>query len=623
MQMPNWKRLLKYLEPYWGWMSLATVALLISMGLGLSFPLAITRMLDATTHTNRSGSLNALALLLMGIFLAQGFFSFLQSYLLSAVGEHIVCDIRTSLYGQLHNMSLDFFGKHRIGETMSRLTNDVTQMRNMLTTILTSLLSQAASLAGATVIILIISPRLTLFTFAIIPAIVFVGSVFGQMIQKESAGVQNELAGATVIAEETLQGIRVVKSFGREQYEIRRFTTTTQAILHASIRQTAYTTSLTALMMFISFTSIGGVVWYGGHEVIAGRLSLSMLTGFLMYAVMIASSLGSLAGLYGQIRAAAGGAQRVFQILDLRPSVLDIAHAKTMPTAQGSITFENVSFSYEEGKPVLDGITLDIRSGEILALVGSSGAGKSTLFNLIPRFYDPTSGSVRIDGFDLRDVTQSSLRAQLAIVPQETILFGGTVRENILYGRLEATESEVIMAAKVANAHEFVMKLSGQYDAVVGERGAKLSGGQRQRIAVARAILKNPRILLLDEATSSLDSESEKLVQEALNRLMRGRTTVIIAHRLSTINAAHRIAVLDRGRITELGSHDELMKLNRLYARLFTMQFRDSAEFRSEPRVSETTQDPSEEISTEGASSSFTKSEWASKLLYSSLSASK
>lgn len=623
VQTLNWKRLLKYLKPYWGRMALATVALLISMGFGLSFPLVMTRLLDSATHTSSAGSLNNLALLLMGIFLAQAVFSFVQSYLLAAVGEHIVCDLRTSLYGRLQSMSLDFFGEHRIGEMVSRLTNDVTQMRNMLTCNLTSLLSQAASLVGAVVIILTISPRLTLFTFAIIPAIVLMASIFGRMIQKESTGVQDELARSTVIAEEALQGIRVVRGFGREQYEMRRFATATQGILHASIRQAAYSSSFTSMMMFLSFASMGAVMWYGGHEAIAGRLSLAMITGFLMYAIMIASSLGGLAGLYGQMRAAVGGIQRVFQILDLRPSVVDAAQAATMPTAQGSITFEDVSFAYEECKPVLDGITLDIRSGEILALVGPSGAGKSTLFNLIPRFYDPTRGSVQIDKFDLRAVTQASLRAQLAIVPQETILFGGTVRENILYGRLEATESEMIIAAKAANAHEFIMEISGQYDAIVGERGIKLSGGQRQRIAVARAILKNPRILLLDEATSSLDSESEELVQEALNRLMLGRTTVIIAHRLSTIRAAHRIAVLDHGRITELGSHDDLMKLNGLYARLYTLQSRDSAEYNSESPVSEKVQDLREEISTEGASASFAKSGWRSTLLYSSFSPSK
>jgi len=619
----DWTRLLSYLRPYWGRMVLATLALLISMGCTLAFPLMITRLLGSVSHPNDTGALNRLALLLTGIFLAQAVFSFVQSYLLVAVGEHIVCDLRTRLYAKLQSLSLHFFGGHRIGELVSRLTNDVTQTRNMLTSSLTSLLSQAASLIGALAIILTISPRLTLFMFAMVPALIFIGSFFGNMIQKQSAGVQDQLASSTVIAEETLQGIRVVKSFGREPYELSRFAGATHATLHVSLRLAAYTSSFGSLMMFLGLSSMGAVMWYGCREVVAGRLSLAMITGFLMYGIMVAGSLGSLAGLFGQFRSAAGGVQRIFQLLDLTPSVRDIANAATMPTVRGRITFEDVSFAYDEGVPVLEEIALDIRPGEILALVGPSGSGKSTLFNLIPRFYDPTSGSVQIDGLDLRTVSQSGLRSHLAIVPQETILFGGTIRENILYGRLDATEPELISAAKAANAHEFVMELPDRYEAVVGERGMKLSGGQRQRIAIARAILKDPRILLLDEATSSLDSQSEELVQDALNRLMLGRTTVIIAHRLSSISAADRIAVLDRGRITELGSHDELMNLNGLYARLYLMQFRDSSEDGCGSPVSVHARQPCEAIAAEGPTAPFASIGWTAGLLNSSLGTSR
>ncbi len=303
-----------------------------------------------------------------------------------------------------------------------------------------------------------------------------------------------------------------------------------------------------------------------------------MITGFLIYGISIAASVGGLAGLYGQLSAAIGGVQRVFEILDTPPTVQDAPGAQAIPSSRGRITFENVSFSYDGGAAVLQDVSLDIHAGEILALVGPSGAGKSTLFNLIPRFYDPTEGVIRLDGQDLRSITQDSLRAQLAIVPQETMLFGGTIRENILYGRLDATEDEMIAAAKAANAHDFIMAFPKRYETLVGERGTNLSGGQRQRIAIARAILKDPRILLLDEATSSLDNESEELVQEALNRLMQNRTTVIIAHRLSTIKVAHRIAVLETGCIIELGTHAELMEKNGLYARLYSMQFRNPEE---------------------------------------------
>jgi subfamily B ATP-binding cassette protein MsbA len=599
----SWRRLFRYVRPYGKRLVTAIICLFISSFLALMVPLVSGLLVDAISgqtaagrstvfgfvgdfYTNvlrrnppqvRGGVLNWVVVVMLGVFVLQAGFNFIQSYFLSYVGERVMADLRTQTYEHIQHMSLRFFNERQVGEITSRITNDVTTIQNTVTVNIATLLQNLVTFVGSLAFMVFLSVRLTLVTMVVVPLMLLAAIVFGRRLRRISTEVQDRMANATAVLQETVAGVRVVQSFAREPHEISRFREAIEDAFNMSMRRARVRSTFLPIVSFLGFTALVLVLWYGGQQVIAGFMSPGDLVSFLIYAGTIAASLGTFTGLYSQLQESLGATLRVFGLLDLTPDIRDKPNAIPLPQVKGEVVFNDVSFTYDTEAPkpgyVLHRINLTVEPGEILALVGPSGSGKTTLVNMIPRFFDPTEGSVTVDGFDLRDVQLRTLREQIGIVPQETLLFSGTIRENILYGKLDASEAEMIAAAKAANAHQFVSQMSHGYHTVVGERGIKLSGGQRQRIAIARALLKNPRVLILDEATSALDTESEALVQEALDRLMQGRTTFVIAHRLSTVQIADRIAVMDRGRIVELGSHQELMQLGGLYSRLYSLQF--------------------------------------------------
>jgi ATP-binding cassette, subfamily B, bacterial MsbA len=572
-----WARLFRYLRPNLGRFGLALVGLVISSIIGLAFPLIIAGITTEVVAGGDSAGLDRLIVILLALFCVQAVGGFLQTYLLGVVGERVVAQLRGDLFGRLVTLSLDFHASRRVGELVSRLSSDVTLVRTMLTQTVTSLLSAVIGLVGSVIILFTLSPTLLLIVLLLAPALIAVAIVFGRPLQRVSTQVQDTIARSTTTAEEALSGIRVVKSYVREEWELERYDTDLRTVVATGSRLALWRAAFGALMGLLGFGALAALLWYTGHQVIDGSLGIGTLTGFLLYGLAIAVSLGTIAGLYGQFREGTGAIERVFEIIDTRPTIVDAPAARPLPRVAGRIELDRVSFGYVADRLVLREVSLTIPAGETLALVGPSGSGKTTLTGLIPRLWDVTAGVIAVDSIDIRDVTVTSLREQIGLVAQEATLFGGTVRENILYGRLDATEDEVVAAARAANADDFISALPDGYDTVVGDRGSRLSGGQRQRVAIARAILKDPPILLLDEATSSLDNESERLVQDALDRLKVGRTTIIVAHRLSTIRAADRIAVLDDGWLVELGTQDELLALDGLYARLHRMQFADEA----------------------------------------------
>jgi subfamily B ATP-binding cassette protein MsbA len=576
--MKQLKRLFKYVAPYWKQMALAAISLTIWSLISLAMPYAARYLVDSVFVSYSRTELNRITLILIGLFLFQAVIGYGQNYLLHFLGQRVIADLRLSIQQHLLYLPLRFFKESRVGEIVSRVTNDVTTLQVVLTETPIAMLRQVVTIVGGITLMAIMNWKLTLMIFAIVPPIIILAIFFGRKVESLSTLIQDRLATAISALEESISGIRIVKSFTQERYEEKRFKDRIEKTFDTTMDRTRMRAAFVPLVSLLGFAAVTGIMWIGGQFVINKTLTPGELVAFLFYMVMVAAPLGEFAGVYTQVREAIGAASRIFEIMEAPSEPVQAEEAQSMPKIKGEVRFSHVSFGYETDNIVLEDIDLTVHPSEVIALVGPSGVGKTTMVNLIPRFFDPSEGYIEIDGRRITNVTLNTLRSQIGLVPQETFLFGGTITENIAYGDPDAPKLDIIEAAKAAYAHGFIVNLPNGYETEVGERGVKLSAGQRQRIAIARALLKNPRILILDEATSALDSESEQMIQKALEVLMENRTTFVIAHRLSTIKNTDRILVLEEGKIVEQGSHEALMAKEGLYHHLWTLQFREEEE---------------------------------------------
>lgn len=555
------------------------VFLLFTGATALAFPKLMGMLIDCVKNKDNSQA-NYIAGGLVLILFLQSICSFFRLYLFVNFTENTLANLRLSLYSNLVKLPMSFFSQKRVGELNSRISSDITQIQDTLTSTIAEFLRQFILIIGGVLLLANESIKLTLLMLSVVPLVAVAAVIFGRFIRKYSKNVQDKVAESQVVVEETMQGISIVKAFANEWYEIARYNGKIKEVVSIAIKGGKYRGYFASFIIFCLFGAIVAVVWYGVQLSISGEMSVGQLISFVLYSTFVGASFGGIAELYAQIQKAIGATERVFELLDETPEKIN-ANGTTLPLEkiQGNVSFKNVAFSYPSRKEiqVLKDVSFTAGFGQKIAIVGPSGTGKSTIASLLLRFYNIDAGEIQIDGKNIYDFDLENLRGNMSIVPQDVILFGGTIKENIAYGKPNATDEEILLAAKQANAYHFIESFPEKFETVVGERGIKLSGGQRQRIAIARALLKNPSILILDEATSSLDSESEKLVQEALEILMEGRTSIIIAHRLSTIRSADQILVLDNGRIAEQGTHQDLIELeNGIYKNLSNLQFSNS-----------------------------------------------
>jgi len=570
--MKEFANILKYARPYTKSIIFAFTCLILTSMISLALPLIVRNMINAVVVLKNSDLLNSLTRDLVIIILFQAAFAITHNYILGFIGHRVTADFRIELFSHIQSLSLRFFQSRRVGEILSRMSSDITVIQNALVSIPVAVLRQTITLLGALAIIFYLNWKLTGLILLVLPPLMLFARIFGKRLRNLSEKVQDKIAQALVVLEEVASSIKIVKSYTREPYEKKRFENEIESAFEQSVGKVRISSSFGPLILGLTFLVSTILIWYGGQQVMQGTTTPGELAAFFLYALIMAGPIGTFVKIYTQLQETLGAMRRVNEILDIKPLVNSPENPVKLTSLKGHVCFSEVIFGYEADTPVLNNISFDIRPGKTVALIGPSGAGKSTIVQLLLRFFDPQSGKIQIDGDDLKSLDLESYLSQVALVPQETLLFGGTIRENILYGKLDATDTEMIEASKSANAHEFIVEFSNGYNTLVGEKGAKLSGGERQRIAIARALLKNPKVLVLDEATSALDNQSEMLIQEALEKLMVGRTTFIIAHRLSTVHNADKIIVLDKGSVVESGTHKQLMESEGLYHHLYTMR---------------------------------------------------